>query len=234
MDIPVNIYKDGSYLQSNPTWHEEHSAWKAAKIGEILADNRIVPDTIAEVGCGAGQILVELANSFPDVKKVSGYEISPQAFDLCSGKANDCVQFYHEDIFSNPPDERYDVALAIDVFEHVEDYIGFVRNMKKIGRYQVFHIPLELSVSSILRPSTLSNARSEVGHIHFFTRDTALATLELAGLKIVDVHFTSVAIDHANGAASKIARFPRVLLQRWSADLASRILGGFHILVLTE
>lgn len=230
----MSIYEDGSYLTNNPTWHEEHSAWKAGHIRRLLKANNLQPTSLAEVGCGAGQILVELSNTMPDVKQFTGYEISPQAFALCAEKRQKRVQFINSDILSTPPAEQFDVVTAIDVFEHVEDYIGFIRKMKKVGCYQVFHIPLELSVSSILRPSTLAAARREVGHIQFFTRDTALASLEHAGLRIVDVRHTSIAVDLAEGMSARLLRLPRKVLGSFSEDLSARVLGGYHALVLTQ
>ena len=51
------IYLDGTYLDKNPGWHEEDSAWKAEKILKILKRNKLKPSSICEVGCGAGEIL---------------------------------------------------------------------------------------------------------------------------------------------------------------------------------
>lgn len=49
------FYKQGEYLEHNPSWHVEDSAWKAKQIVEMLNRHDIHPRTIAEVGCGAGR-----------------------------------------------------------------------------------------------------------------------------------------------------------------------------------
>ncbi len=48
------LYKDGRYLELNPTWHVEDSPWKAKQIFEIIHRNRLQPKSICEIGCGAG------------------------------------------------------------------------------------------------------------------------------------------------------------------------------------
>lgn len=230
----MNLYTEGGYLERNPTWHEEHSGWKADHITRILADHNIKPDSIAEVGCGMGQILVELAQRMPAVQRLAGFEISPQAFARASQKATDRISYTNIDVLSSPPAERFDVVMAIDVFEHVDDYLGFIRGLDRVGRYKLFHIPLELSVTSVLRPGTLARARADVGHIHYYTRETALATLEHAGLKIIDERFTDLAIDLADTPRSRLAVLPRRMLKLLGRSFAQRMLGGFSLLVLAE
>ncbi|GEM_PF-5616831 len=80
-----NIYETGEYLAATGnTWHSEDSLWKAAQILRIIRDNDIQPRNIAEVGCGAGQILVELSKQeYLKDCQFEGYDISPQAIDLC-------------------------------------------------------------------------------------------------------------------------------------------------------
>ncbi len=43
--------------------------------------------------------------------------------------------------------------------------------------------------------NTLLEPRSRVGHLHYFTAESALATLKDTGHEIVDYNFTSSAID---------------------------------------
>jgi hypothetical protein len=56
-----NMYEDGGYAGLHPRWHAEDSAWKATNIRRIRENNKIHFDSAAEVGCGAGIILKELA-----------------------------------------------------------------------------------------------------------------------------------------------------------------------------
>ena len=230
----MSLYTEGGYLERNPTWHEEHSGWKADHIARLLTDNGVAPTTIAEIGCGMGQILVELAQRMPNVERLQGFEISPQAFARARQKATDRIGYDNIDVLAAPPATRFDVVMAIDVFEHVDDYIGFIRALDRVGRYKVFHIPLELSAMSIVRTHVLQEARETVGHIHYYTRETALATLRHAGLKIIDERFTSVSIDLAEKVKTRLAAVPRRALSAVAPNFAAHLLGGFSLLVLAE
>ncbi len=54
------IYTSGEYLEKNPNWHVEESPWKAKQVTRMTTRNHVVPKTICEVGCGAGEVLRQL------------------------------------------------------------------------------------------------------------------------------------------------------------------------------
>jgi hypothetical protein len=227
------IYQDTTYQQLNPTWHEEDSPWKAQQIGKFLVDNKVCFQSLCEVGCGAGEILVQLSKRFPDAD-LSGYEISPQAFEMAARKRHPKLKFYLKDLLQESA-ACFDVLLVIDVIEHVESYIDFIRSIKRFGGLKVFHIPLDLSVQSLIRVSPILGQRRSVGHIHYFLKDTALATLQDCGYKIIDSRYTASRLELPNQArSSRIMATPRRLLHKVSPDLAVRVLGGYSLLVLCE
>jgi cyclopropane fatty-acyl-phospholipid synthase-like methyltransferase len=231
----TDIYQDGKYLDNNPTWHEEDSPWKTEQIVKILKKNNIVPTTIAEIGCGAGEILKCLADMYEDKISLSGYEISPQAFEISKHKSRDNLHFLLQDLFEEPDTSIFDVVMAIDVFEHVEDYFGFLRKMRERGTYKVFHIPLDLSVQAVLRTSPILYARSTVGHIHYFTKETALAALNDTGYEIIDYFYTGGSLNLPNLRwQAKLMKLPRKICFAIDRDLTARILGGFSLLVLAR
>ncbi len=227
-----SIYRDGTYLEKNPTWHEEDSPWKAKQIVDIIRRNGLLPATLAEVGCGGGLILKEVAAQFPDVRAF-GYEISPQAFARCETRATAMLRFFLKDLLQTQ--DHYDVVIAADVFEHVDDYIGFLRGLRTHAAWAIFHIPLDISVQAIARGTPLINARESVGHLHYFTKETALATLEYAGYRIKDHVFTHGAVEApGRGRSARIAALPRRLALAINEELAVRFLGGCSLLVLCE
>ena len=229
-----NIYTTNEYIEKNPTWHVEDSPWKAKQVLKILTKNKLQPRLICEVGCGAGEILNQLYLQMPDDVSFAGYEISPQAFELCEQRKKDRVNYYFKNLLE---DEKafFDLVLAIDVFEHIEDYLGFLKKLRKKGKYKIFHIPLDLSVQTILRSSPILKARSSVGHIHYFTKETALATLTDAGYEILDCFFTAGSIDlPVKSFKSWLARLPRKILYKLNKDMTVRVLGGYSLMVLTK
>lgn len=94
---------------------------------------------------------------------------------MCNRKVRHNLRYFHKDLLDES-ESGFDVVMAIDVFEHVEDFFGFLRSLREKGTYKIFHIPLDLSVQWVLRSSPLIKQRLSVGHIHHFTKETALAT----------------------------------------------------------
>jgi hypothetical protein len=228
------VYEDGTYLDNNPTWHEEDSPWKAKKIEKILRKNNVDPSTICEVGCGAGEILNCLANDYGVNVIFSGYEISLQDFEICKKKEKQNLHFFLKDLLDER-DASFDAVMAIDVFEHIDDYLGFLRKFQAKGEYKVFHIPLDLSVQTVLRSSPILKRRASVGHIHYFTKETALATLKDTGYEVVDYFYTNDSLELPNrGWKANLLKLPRKLLFSIHQDLAVRIFGGFSLLVLAK
>lgn len=227
------IYDDGTYLAKNPTWHEQDSAWKARQISKILKKNGIGPATICEIGCGAGEILNCLSQEHGKGVVFSGYEISPQAFDICKTKETANLHYFLKDLFDEPV--FFDAVMAIDVFEHVEDYFGFLRRLKAKGTYKLFHIPLDISVANVFRRGRLMKERSSVGHIHYFMKDTALATLRDTGYEIVDWAYTNSGIElEKPGWKAAFMRPIRRILFNLNRDATVRVLGGFSLMVLAK
>jgi cyclopropane fatty-acyl-phospholipid synthase-like methyltransferase len=227
------MYETDFYGEKNPTWHEEDAPWKARHIEGMIKRNKIPVDQICEVGCGTGQILLTLEKAFPTAS-LSGYEISAQAFDRAAQKETPRTKFYLADLFAG--DELYfDLVLAIDVVEHVEDYISFVKRLRSLGTYKIFHIPLDLSAQSILRGWPIAELRRNVGHIQYFFKQTALATLEDCGYTVLDHCYTASRSELPNQAlSSRMMSLPRRMIFALNEDFAVRLLGGYSLLVLAK
>ena len=220
-------YTGGDYLADNPGWHVADSAWKAEQILAGLGPARV--QTVCEVGCGAGEVLVQLQRRLAAVRLV-GYDIAPAAIELARPRATEALEFRLEDAVGSS--EHFDLMLVIDVVEHVENPIGFLRALRPKADRTVLHVPLDLSAQAVLRPQRLMRARHRVGHLHYFTRETALATIEDAGYRILSARFTAVALDRpVQSRKARLARMPRRCLPR---PLAARLLGGFSLLVVAE
>lgn len=230
-----SIYTNGEYLRRNPTWDEEDSPWKAEQISKMISRNNLSYRSVCEVGCGAGGILQQLSLLLSKDVVFDGYEISPQAYEIAKLKEEERLRFHLEDLLTAGT-ERYDILLVIDVFEHVPDYIGFIQACGSRAKYKIYHIPLDVHVSSVLR-SSLTNARDSVGHLHYFTAETALATLRDSGQKILDVCYTDggIALQKIHPSTKRmLANILRRILSKFSVGLTARLLGGYSLLVLAE
>ena len=228
-----NIYMDGEYLRKNPDWHVEESPWKAKQIIRMLKHNHLQPTTICEVGCGAGEVLKQLQEHSDSECRFCGYEISPQAFEMCRMRANERLQFKLADI-GREENVFFDLMLVLDVIEHLEDYFSFLRSIRPKSDYKIFHIPLDLCAQTVLRKNGILKRRDLYAHIHYFTKDTALRTLTDTGYEVLDHFYTPRMIDLPLDRLQTLLRFPRKIGFALHRDLTVRILGGYSLLVLAR
>ena len=240
----------GAYLEKNPLWHADEAPWKASYVLRLMARNGLAPATVCDVCCGTGEVLRIVQQGLGEGCRLVGYDISPQAIALAERRANERLVFRLGDV----RDRRaaFDVLLLMDVVEHLEDYFSLLRDLRPMAEYKIVHIPLDISVRSVLR-GRLSEYRAAYGHIHYFTKDVALRMLEEAGYEVVDYVYTwqenplrVVWNEHRHRGARTLARklagyaartvlgLPGRIFFALNPDLAVRVLGGWRLLVLTR
>lgn len=227
-------YTSGCYLEKNPLWHTEESPWKAKQVMRMLNRHGIVPRTICEVGCGAGEVLRQLQLGLGRDCEMLGCDVSPQAIELCQSRANKNLRFFLGDV-TKVSDRFFDLILVMDVIEHVEDYFSLLRNIKKRALHKIFQIPLDLSVQTVVRATPLLKDREKYGHIHYFNKEIALQLLVDVGYEIIDNFYTAVALDlPSSDSKNLVMRVPRRLAYSINKDMAVRLLGGYRLLILAE
>lgn len=233
----MSIYLDKQYLNQNASWHVEDSPWKAKQILKLIGDHAIKAGTVCEVGCGAGEILVQLSGSMPEDTRFYGYDISPQLEEMWNTRRSNRIRFIREDFLKT--EAHYDVLMFIDIIEHIEDYIGFLRNVKDRGDYKIFNFPLEIFALKALLGHKYLESRNQVGHIHYFNKDICLAVLKDLDYEIIDYFYAPSAIDLSSVStsisfASKMLKIPRILLSKISTDLTAKMLGGYSLFILSK
>jgi len=228
----VDIYKNTAYLEKNPSWHVEESPFKAKYILRLLERHKLSPATICEVGCGAGEVLKQLQDRMGTGHEFWGYDISPVAHRLSEPRANDKLHFK----LADPSKEStyYDLLLALDVVEHVEDYFGFLRSIRPIARHKLFHFPLDISVQAVIRKNGMMKRRLDHAHLHYFTKELALQSLIDTGYEICDYSYLPRSNEIGPSLLQKAFRFPRTALYALHRDFAVRLVGGYSFLILTQ
>ena len=164
---------------------------------------------------------------------MDGYDISPGAIKLSKLRENDRLKFYCEDLLENEI-EKYDLLLCIDVIEHVEDYLGFLEKVKDKATCKIFHIPLDMCVLMVIFGKELLKTRTDVGHLHYFMKETALASLEDSGYEIIDYFYTNSALDFADSWRTHLINIFRRTFSLVSKDLAAHLFGGYPLIVLAK
>lgn len=228
------IYLNGEYFRNNPNWGAEDSTWKAGIIQNLLHRNFLSPEEITEIGCGAGGILESLSFDFPSCK-FKGFDISPHAINIAKKKTSDRLQFFNQD-FSNVDHFQSDLIMVIDVLEHVDNYYEMLRQVKRCGKYFMFHIPLDLSCRTILKPHILLQQRTSVGHIQYFSKEMVEWMLADSGFKIIDWVYTKPVTDMtvADNHKRRIKKGLRNFSFSISKDLSAKLWGSYSMMVLAK
>jgi hypothetical protein len=230
----ADMYIDGEYLKHNPTWDVEDAPWKADLIFRMMQRHQIEPKTICEIGCGCGEILRQLQLKMPVSVKFTGYEISPQAYELCTQRSNEWLCFKLKN-YCDEPDNSCDLILLIDLIEHLDDYFQFLRDIKGKSQYKILYIPLEMFVLAVLHQQFLLGQKKKVGHLHFFSKDMALQILKDLGYSIIDYSYTAgYSLPRDYGLKDWLLKIPRRFLFPVVPDFTVRIFGGYSLLVLVK
>ena len=117
-----NIYDNQKYLENNPNWHIEDSPYKVSLVLKAIKRSDIQFMNMIDIGCGAGTVIRILSEKYQN-KLFHGVDVSLDVSKFWEkGKKGNLK-------FSNSTDNSFDVAICLDVFEHVEDYIGFLKDI---------------------------------------------------------------------------------------------------------
>ena len=168
---------------------------------------------------------------------MTGFDISPQAAEFWREHqhVNAGILEFHLGDFHIMNQQKFDVLLMCDVFEHVRDPFTFLELSRLHASYFMFHIPLDLSASSVLRGAPLMKIREKVGHLHYYTKDLALATLRDTGYEIISWQYTGASLNSPNRSwKTRLAGMLRRLVYAVHKDFGVRLLGGETLIVLTK
>jgi SAM-dependent methyltransferase len=232
-DLIRDRYLHMRYVESNPTWDIEDSPWKALLVLDMLRAHGMAPRRIVEVGCGAGGVLAELRQHFPNAE-LFGFDIAPEAARFWELHAGKQIHFNVAD-FLETDTGHYDLLLLLDVIEHLSNPFNFLADARSRADHHIFHIPLDLSAVSVFRESPLLEARNKVGHIHYFTKGLALALLQECGYEVLDWRYTGAAFNAPQRTwKTRLAGLARRLAYAINKDAGVRLLGGETLIVLAR
>jgi hypothetical protein len=122
----------------------------------------------------------------------------------------------------------------MDVFEHVDDYVEFIRDLRSLGRKIIFRIPLDMNVLNVAFPSRILALRQRLGHLHYFSETTAIATIQYCGCSVVDSVVVPPVSKGRRGLGHVVTGGLRRLIGLISPSLSVRLLGGGSLLVLAS
>ena len=196
-------------------------------VGHVL---RLRRQPVLDVGAAQGILGQLLQGSGLTIDAV---EINPQW-------AQDARPFYRQ-VFNHRiedaplPDRSYEVVLCGDVLEHTVDPVAVLRRLVRAATADAtFIVSLpnvaHLAVRMMLlfgRFPKMEKGILDRTHLHFFTRDTAEATLREAGLRVESASVTGVPLEEvwrggegrlALRAARKAQHAAMTVMPTWTAE----------------
>ncbi|OPX84860.1 MAG: bifunctional 3-demethylubiquinone-9 3-methyltransferase/ 2-octaprenyl-6-hydroxy phenol methylase [Pelotomaculum sp. PtaB.Bin104] len=233
MKMPHEKYISDDYIRQNPSWDSEDSPWKVEFIAAVLRTANLMPDSICEVGCGAGGVLAGLRCMYPHTE-LYGYDIAPAVAQFWKKHEQSNIRFYVGDFFCLNK-KTYDLILLLDVIEHVVDPFNFLSQLNGSAKWYLFHFPLDLSAINVLREKPILSVRKNVGHIHYFTKNLALSLLKECGYDIIEWRYTGATFNVPRRTwRTMLASLPRRLAYAVHKDWGVRALGGETLFVLAR
>jgi SAM-dependent methyltransferase len=227
-----NIYTSGKYLANNPSWNSGDSPWKANNIMLMTKKNKIKFSSVCEVGCGSGEILKCLKKNLPPKIKFEGYDISPQAYKICTQNPSE-VKFFLGDFTKR--DKKYDLLLIIDVLEHTESAEKFLAKLKGRAKNYIFHVPLDINLQNTILEQNLIKSREKVGHLHFYSKKLIFEVLRSSGFEIKDSFITpSFTLYRPKSVKNFLGFIVRKILILLNKEFASRVCNGFSIMIYCQ
>lgn len=242
-DSVADIYTSGEFWGEIPDFLVGQAPNKIRFLMDFIDFDVIMKNlpnktiTIADIACGAGKVSTGIAERlrerYPDYQiTVYGYDLSPQAIDVAK-KLNTEGEFICGDF--KDAGRTWDLALLIDIMEHIPDPDEFIRDVAERSRYFVVGFAMDDNLAN-----KLSKARREVtnksGHISLFDEKKALEVSGKYG-KVLNISY----IANPLGRNLRIKRvrhlftfLPRLLLQILSRRLKGKVFGGESIYVLVE
>lgn len=173
---------DADRAQTYGEWRTLGARTKAEHVVALCARACVRPATLAEIGCGTGSLLAELA-ARGVAGRLDGFDLSAPAIEIARGHGIPGARFEVFDGARVPAaDGAYDLAVLSHVLEHVPDPGALLAEAARVAPWVVVEVPLEDNRSAA-RPAKRAEA-ARIGHIQFFDRAAVRALCAGAGVEI--------------------------------------------------
>lgn len=226
------------YINKNPGLHDSDAKSKINLINHILLPIHSKFDSIVDVACGSGTVLLEISKRYHSRKNL-GIDISEKMIEVA--KNNDFerkVMWITSDTYKLKIN-NYELILAIDIVEHTKDDLRFLNHIKQFGKFIVIKVPIEINFINKLvktfsfgRIDECKHTKEKYGHLNHYSEKDIMYLIKKAGLCIISKQYSHLP-KRSMGfwEVIRIALFP---LWYISKVLYLRINGGFLVLLVKK
>jgi len=179
-------------------------SWHVRKVVRDLAKHEFAAKPVVSIfdaGCGFGQYDRFLLNDIPNAR-VRSVDVKKDYLEDCEYYFKDEVEkgfisFRQEDLLELENEEpKHDLAIIIDVLEHIEEDVKVMRNVGrslKSGGFFLMHSPSHLAEEDAGDDEFFVDEHARAG----YSRKDISDKLQEAGLQPVQVHYTYGKWGHA-------------------------------------
>ena len=151
-DVGIDLYATDEYVRMNPHLFVGDSQWKISRIipfvDKFIEFNEEASINLLDVGGGAGIILKNISAYIEENKGICvnkiALDLSPGALSTQKENNPDLRKALNEDIRNTSlRNKEIDLALVIDVLEHVPQPQRALNELRRISKYTIMKVPLE-------------------------------------------------------------------------------------------
>ena len=250
------IYRSDEYVAKHPDLFAQDADWKIEKLTPLIDIwlSHVAPSEgrlgVLDIGGGAGLILRGLCDHIAGRhnRPVTKYALDlSRAMLLRQRQVNpDLHKTLNEDVrHSSLADKQIDLALMIDVLEHVPAPAEALAEVSRFARSCILKVPLEDNLALRLanvknRGRTARTLASELGHINLFNARSLRRLIEAHLGSILHFSFADAFgyMTHCSRQGRPLRRADRIAnglcarLHKYSPGLASRLFTDFALVLV--
>lgn len=132
--------------------------------------------TVLDVGCGSGDNLSALAEALSHLQ-LAGVDISDEALSLAARRVP-AADLRILDAQKECLDQRFDLVMAIQVIEHLQDDVAALRNMARMAGEWVLVTTMR---------GRMRDSERAIGHFRNYSDEELRTKAAAAGLEVVDI-----------------------------------------------
>jgi ubiquinone/menaquinone biosynthesis C-methylase UbiE len=153
---------------------DRRSTLRQETIVNFLAKHAPPHASVLDVGCGLGEVL----GALPPQYQLSGMDYAKSNVEISTRRLKDRAVIKQGSIYEIPfPDASFDVALCLEVLEHIEDDARAVRDMARVlkpGGFLIAAVPYTYYWPEYLKL---------MGHFRHYTRESFSSLMNENGLR---------------------------------------------------
>ncbi len=150
---------------------------------KFFLDNISQNDKVLDIGCGNGALSYDIASK---AKTVTGIDIEEKYINKAKLKyPRENIKYIFGDATKDLSGEKFDVITLSNVLEHIEDRVGFMKNIKGLALKYLIRVPMfDRDWIPLYKKELGVEWRLDLTHFTEFTRESFEKEITEAGYKV--------------------------------------------------